>query len=96
MWMLLTKRFGSIVVSSSSRVHVTEAAGSASTFFEMNTRPVVVAAQAEDASATVRSIAATAPPARSPQAALVSRTAPSSAQSPHTTVKSPVQVLQRA
>ena len=49
--MLETKRPGSIVVSSSSRVHVTADAGSAATFFEMKTRPVDVPAQAVDVSA---------------------------------------------
>src|ERR687898_1789724 len=91
--MLLTNLFG-VTASSSSRVHVTAEAGSALMFLEMKTRPVVVAAQPVDASAVDRSIAETAGPALSPHAASVRRTAPSSAQSPQTTVKSPVQVLQ--
>src|SRR5918993_2624888 len=70
--------------------------GSAFTFFVMKTRPVLVAAHALDVSAVVRSIAATLPPARLPQAAAVKRTGPSSAQSPHVMSgrKSPVHVLQ--
>ena len=51
--MLLTNRFG-VVASSSSRVHVTADAGSASMFFEMKTRPVVVAAQPVEVSSVVR------------------------------------------
>ena len=81
--MLLTNRPGMVAESSSRRVHETALAGSASTFFEMKTRPVVVAAHALDVSAVVRSIAAMLPPARLPQAAFVSRVGPSSAQSPH-------------
>src|SRR6266511_528187 len=80
--MLLTNRFG-VTASSSSRVHKTALAGSASTFFEMKTRPTVVAAQALDVSAGVRSMEAVAPPARSPQAASLSGVAPSRSQSPH-------------
>src|SRR5688500_9213979 len=68
--------------------------GPASTFFETNTRPVEVAAHAVDVSSFVRSTAATAPPARSPQAASVSLTLPSSAQSPHCALKLPVHSLQ--
>src|SRR6185295_9767750 len=94
--MLLTKRLGSLAASESSRVHVTADAGSASTFFEMKTRPVVVAAHAVEPSPEVRSIAAMLPPARSPQAALVSRDVPSSAQSPHVSAKVPVHSLQIA
>ena len=63
-------------------------------FFEMNTRPVVVAAHDVDVSATVRSTADVAPPERSPQKADVSRFGPVSAQSPHWTLKSPNHVLQ--
>ena len=69
-------------------------------FFEMNTRPVVVAAHAVDVSAVVRSTAETAHgiggvgQARSPQKAAVSRFGPVSAQSPQTTEKSPNHVLQ--
>src|SRR5947207_838933 len=90
--MPLTKRLG--VVGRSIRFHVTADAGSASTFFEMKTRPLVVAAHDVEVSPAVRSIAAMLPPERSPQVALVSRTAPSSAQSPQVTAKSPVHVLQ--
>ena len=54
----------------------------ASTFLEMKTRPVDVAAHAVEVSAVVRSTAATAGPARSPQKASVSGLGPSSAQSP--------------
>src|SRR5262245_65417702 len=82
MWMLVTNRLG-VTASSSSRVHVTELAGSASAFFEMKTRPVVVAAQAVEVSPVVRSIAAAAGPARSPQNAEVNGFAPSFSQSAH-------------
>ena len=58
--MLETNRFG-VTASSSSRVQVTALAGSAATFFEMKTRPTVVAAHAVDVSAVVRSIAPVAP-----------------------------------
>src|SRR5262249_55512323 len=58
------------------------------------TRPSVVAAHAVDVSATVRSIAATPPPARSPQNPEVRRLGPSSAQSPQTASKVPVHSLQ--
>src|SRR5262245_3902385 len=91
--MLLTKRFG-VVASSSSRVQLTELAGSASALDEMNTRPVVVAAQAVDVLAAVRSTCPTPPPARLPQKADVSRLGPSSSQSPQVTEKSPVHSLQ--
>src|SRR6266508_3856954 len=106
--MLETNRFGSFAASVSSRVNVTEVAGSASAFFEMKTRPVVVAAHSVDVSPGARSTATTLPPARSEpyghvgvaSAALehVSRPAadesPSACQSPHCTLKSPVQRLQ--
>src|SRR5918995_1627028 len=80
--MLETNRFGSSMVSSSSRVHETLVAtrcvygsfggirgcrsttGSASTFFVMKTRPVLVAAHALDLSAVVLSTAATFPPSK--------------------------------
>src|SRR5829696_951548 len=97
--MLETNRPG-VTASSSTRVQLTLVAtrapatiatGSASTFFDTNTRPVVVAAHAVDVSALVRSTAAIAPPARSPQATFVSVVGPSRAQSPHATV--PVQKL---
>ena len=47
-------------------------------------------------SAVVRSTAATFPPARRPQAALVNRVGPSSAQSPQGSVNVPVHSLQMA
>src|SRR5438477_12485341 len=64
--MPLTNRPGSAVadVSVSSRVYVTEPAA-ASAFFEMNTRPAVVAAQRVPVSLGARSTAATLPPERS-------------------------------
>src|SRR5262245_46028670 len=91
--MLLTNRFG-VVASSSIRVQFTELAGSASALDEMNTRPVVGAAQAGDVFDGCRSTLATPPPARLPQKAEVSRLAPSSTQSPQVTEKSPVHSLQ--
>src|SRR4051812_33592298 len=78
----------------SMRLNTTEAAGSASPFFETKTRPVVVAAHRVLLSAVVRSRAATFPPERVPKLALVSVTGPSLAQSPQTTVKSPKNSLQ--
>src|SRR5262245_10700686 len=80
--MLLTYRFG-VVASSSSLVHVTAEARLALTFFEMNTRPRLVAAQAVFVSPVDRSTAVMAVPARSPQNASVSGFAPKRAQSPH-------------
>src|SRR5215207_2162120 len=80
-----------IPISGSGPISTT---GSASTFFETKTRPVDVAAQAVDVSSFVRSTAARLPPARSPQAASVNRTLPSSAQSPHCALKLPVHSLQ--
>src|SRR6266545_2843416 len=53
--MLDTNRFGSFAASGSSRVNATDAAGSASAFFEMKTRPVEVAAQRVDVSVVARS-----------------------------------------
>src|SRR6478735_748207 len=94
--MLLTNRPGVVGESSSRRVHESAPAGSASTFVEMNTRPVVVAAQALDVSSVVRSIAAMLPPARLPKAAFVSLVGPSCAQSPHSAVNVPVHSLQIA
>src|SRR5262245_53586414 len=91
--MLLTNRFG-VVASSSSRVQLTALAGSASALDEMNTRPVVVAAQAVDVFAAGRSTWTTPPPARLPQKAEVSWFAPSTSQSPQVTEKSPVHSLQ--
>src|SRR6266508_4571096 len=76
----VTNRPGSAVDSESSLVNVTALAGSASAFAEMKTRPVVVAAHNVDVFDGARSTAATAPPARSPHAASVSRVGPSSTQ----------------
>src|SRR5512134_2106214 len=90
--MLLTKRSG--VVGRSMRVQATLAGRSASTFFEMNTRPVPVDAQAVDMSVTARSTAETALPARVPRAAEVSAGVAIWAQSPHVTAKSPNHSLQ--
>src|SRR6266487_5731786 len=89
--MLLTNRFGVAAESSSRRVHETALAGSWSTFFEMKTRPLVVAAHTVEVSAFVRSIAATAPPDRVPHAASVNGVGPRRAQSPHV-AKGPVPV----
>src|SRR5262245_4130943 len=94
--MLLTNRPGDVAKSSSRRVHETALAGSAAALFEMNTRPVVVAAHAEELSAVVRSTAAMFPPARVPQAAFVNLVGPSSAQSPHWAENVPVHSLQIA
>src|SRR6266511_1402602 len=90
--MLLTKRFG--VVGRSSRSQLTALPGSASTFLVAKTRPVCVAAQAVVESVFVRSIATTDPPARSPRAALFNDGSAICTQSPQTTLKSPVHVLQ--
>src|SRR6266542_2951666 len=67
-----TNRFGSAVAdgSVSSRVYVTDPAA-ASAFFEMKTRPVVVAAHRVPVSLGARSIAATKPVARVPYEAAV-------------------------
>ncbi len=59
----------------SRRVKVTALAGSAFAFFEMNTRPVWVAAHSVEVLLAVRSTATTYPPARSPQTAPVRRVA---------------------
>src|SRR4029453_4487897 len=92
--MELTKRPGVAAESSSIRVQPTAPAGSGWTFFEMKTRRVVVAPQALDESAIVRSMDAMFPPARLPQAAFVNRGAPSSAQSPQVSANVPVPSLQ--
>src|SRR5262245_19389717 len=94
--MLLTNRPGDSAESSSRRVHDPALAGSAATFFVMNTRPVVVAAHPDELSAVVRSTAAMFPPARLPQAAFVNLGVPSSAQSPQVSAKVPVHSLQIA
>ena len=104
--MLLIARFGAFASSVSILVNVTALAGSAFAFFETKRRPVVVAAQAVELSAVVRLIQPTAPPLRvAPYVhvfvvvvAHVSRpfvdASPSCTQSPHCTVKSPVNWLQ--
>src|SRR5438046_1747693 len=104
--MLLIARFGEVASSESSRVNVTALAGSASPFFEMNSRPVVVEAHNVEVSLFVRLIQPTAPPLRvAPYVhvfvvvvAHVSRpfvdASPSCTQSPHCIVKSPVNRLQ--
>ena len=76
------------------RVNTTEAFGSASALCEMKTRPVLVAAHNVVLSAAVLCTAATAPPAKVPSACAVSEVAPIVTQSPHCTVKSPVNSLQ--
>src|SRR5919198_959433 len=92
--MLETNRFGLFGASESSRVNVTEAAGSASAFFEMKTRPLDVAAQSVELSPPPLSTATTSPPSRPPKVADVSNGPPGGCQSPHWTVKSPVHSLQ--
>src|SRR6266480_7355271 len=94
--MLLTNRFGAAAESSSRRVQETALAGSWSTFVEMKTRPLVVAAHAVEVSAFVRSIAATAPPERVPHAASVNGVGPRRAQSPQTAARVPNHSLQTA
>src|SRR5919112_212483 len=63
--MPLMKRFGSLVTSESSRVKTTLLAGSASAFFVMNRRPVVVDAHNVPVSLAARPIRPTKPPTRS-------------------------------
>src|SRR5579864_312576 len=92
--MPLMNRPGAAAEVLSMRVNDTELAGSASAFLEMNTRPAVVAAHKVEVSPVPRATAATLPPERLPNAPLVNVTAPSGAQSPHCTVKSPVNSLQ--
>src|SRR6266480_661746 len=92
--MLLIGRFGEFVSSESRRVNVTALAGAASAFFEMNRRPVVVEAQSVELSLEVRLIQPTAPPLRAPRVDEVSVAPSRSSQSPHCTVKSPVNSLQ--
>jgi hypothetical protein len=62
--MLETARAGELPASESSRVNVTAVAGSAFAFFEMNTRPVVVAAHSVVLSPGARETQLTLPPAR--------------------------------
>src|SRR5262245_8772648 len=90
--MLLTKRPG--VIRRSMRFQVTALGTAASTFFETNTRPAPVAAQAVLVSDTARSIAETELPARVPRAVEVKAGAAIGTQSPHTAAKSPVHLLQ--
>src|SRR5947208_576374 len=104
--MLLIARLGAFASSVSRRVNITALAGSAFAFFEMNRRPVVVEAHNVELSAEVRLIQPTEPPLRvAPYVhvfvvvvAHVSRpfvdASPSCTQSPHCTVKSPVNSLQ--
>src|SRR2546428_1192850 len=73
--MLVGNRAGSVVEVVSIRVQTTELAP-AFEFSEMNTRPVPVAAHNVLTSVATRSIAATAPPARVPYAALLRSVAP--------------------
>src|ERR671930_529731 len=94
--MLLTKRFGVTAESSSRRVHETALAGSRSTFVEMKTRPLLVAAHAVEVLAVVRSIAATAPPALEPHAPSVSGVGPRRSQSPQVSANVPNHSLQIA
>src|SRR5258708_32547591 len=94
--MLEIGRPGEFAARLSSRVHVRADAGSASAFFEMKTRPRVVAAHNVELSLDARETQPTLPPPRVPRAGfLVVSDRPSSAtQSPHCTVKSPVNSLQ--
>src|SRR6476469_7714328 len=94
MEILDTARFGEFGADKSHRVNVTVLAGSASAFFEMKTRPVVVDAHSVELSAVVRLIQPMAPPLRVPRLAEVNETPSSGTQSPHCTVKSPVNSLQ--
>src|SRR5215469_1713166 len=92
--MLLIGRLGAFGSSVSSRVNVTELAGSASAFFEMKRRPRVVDAQSVELSAVVRLIQPTLPPERVPRALVVNDRPSVVTQSPHCTLKSPVNRLQ--
>src|SRR5258708_6205058 len=92
--MLLIARNGAFAASESSRVNVTALAGSASAFAEMKTRPRVVAAHSVELSVDVREIQPRLPPLRLPRADDVSENPSSGTQSPHCTVKSPVNSLQ--
>ena len=92
--MLLIERFGELASSVSSLVNVTALAGSASAFFEIKSRPVWVEAQRVEVSLFVRLIQPTAPPLRVPRVDEVSVAPSRNSQSPHCTVKSPVNSLQ--
>jgi hypothetical protein len=70
--MPLMNRFGSFAASASIRVNATALYGSASAFFETNSRPALVAAHSVDVS-FARATREMLPPARSPQPAAVSR-----------------------
>src|SRR5215217_1268507 len=63
--MPLTKRFGSLATSESSRVKTTLLAGSACAFLVMNSRPAVVDAHKVPVSLAARAIRPMKPPARS-------------------------------
>src|SRR4051812_39695667 len=67
-----TNRCGSLAASESIRVNEAAAALTASAFLDTKTRPVLVAAHSVDVSLVARSVAAIVPPARSPNAALIS------------------------
>src|SRR5260221_8745216 len=86
MAMVVMKRPGELAAVLSMRWKPTEAAESASAFLETKTRRVVVAPHSVELSPVVRESAATLPPLRLPNAALVSRSGPSAAQSPQVTV----------
>src|SRR5262245_1813344 len=105
--MLDTARAGVFVAVESIRVNATDAGSVASAFFEMKTRPPVVAAQSVELSPVARESQLTLPPLRlvpygqvgvAVPAAQISRPladgSPSFAQSPHCTAKSPVNRLQ--
>src|SRR6266404_8097700 len=92
--MLLIGRPGEFAASVSSLVNVTALAGSASAFFEMKTRPRGVAAQRVELSLVARLTQLIWPPARVPRELVVSDRPSSVTQSPHCTVKSPVNSLQ--
>src|SRR5437763_15109464 len=92
--MLLIGRPGEFAASVTSRVNVTALAGSASAFYEMKTRPRIVAAHNVELSLVVRLIQPIAPPLRVPRVDEVSVAPSSNAQSPHCTRKSTVNSLQ--
>src|SRR5436853_3839219 len=89
-----TARPGALAASVSSRVNVTALAGFASAFFEMKTRPVVVAAHSVELSLVVRLIQPMDPPLRLPRLDEVNEAPSRGCQSPHTTLKSPLNSLQ--
>src|SRR5262245_16879587 len=88
-----TKRPGALLpASSSSRVNVTELAGSAPAFFEITTWPFCAAAQRVFESEGARSAAVVN--AFAPATKPANPAGPSGSQSPHVTAKSPVHSLQ--